>query len=53
MMRAETATRTMGIGKWLTDEDDNEPLDVTDNALGLEDGEGDVDEINLLGFADF
>jgi hypothetical protein len=43
----------------LVDEDDNEedsddePLDVGDDALGPEDGEGYDDEVNLLGFAAF
>jgi len=35
------------------DEDSDDPLDFADDALGPEDGEGDVDEINLLGFAAF
>jgi hypothetical protein len=35
------------------DSDDDEPLDVADDALGPEDGEGDDDEVNLLGFAVF
>ena len=35
------------------DEDSNEPLDIVDDALGPEDGEGDVDEANLLSFTDF
>jgi len=35
------------------DSDDDEPLDIADDALGPEDGEGDVDEVNLLGFASF
>jgi hypothetical protein len=35
------------------DSDDDEPLDVADDALGPEDGEGDADEVNLLGFAAF
>jgi len=43
--------------KYLVDEDDeeddDEPLDDTDDALGPEDGEGDVEEVNLLGFAAF
>jgi hypothetical protein len=30
------------------DSDDDEPSDVADDALGPEDGEGDVDEVNLL-----
>ena len=32
---------------------DEEPLDVADDALGPEDGEGDDDDVNLLGFAAF
>ena len=35
------------------EEDDDEPLDDADNALGPEDGEGDVDEMHLLSFAAF
>jgi hypothetical protein len=35
------------------DSDDNEPLDIADDALGPEDGEEDDDEVNLLGFAVF
>lgn len=35
------------------DSDDNEPLDIADDALGPEDGEGDIDEVDLLGFASF
>jgi hypothetical protein len=36
-----------------SDSNDDEPLDVADDALGPEDGEGDVDEVDLLGFASF
>ena len=43
--------------KYLADEDDedddDEPVDVADDVLGPEDGEGDVDEVNLLGFTAF
>lgn len=35
------------------DSDDDEPLDIADDALGPEDGEGDDDDVNLLGFAAF
>jgi hypothetical protein len=35
------------------DEDSDEPLDVVDDVLGPEDGEGDIDEVNLLGYAAF
>jgi len=35
------------------DEDDDEPFDIAGDALGPEDGEGDVDEVDLLGFAAF
>jgi len=35
------------------EEEDDEPLDVADDVLGPEDGEGDVDEVNLLGFTAF
>ena len=35
------------------DSGDEEPLDVADDALGPEDGEGDDDDVNLLGFAAF
>ena len=47
----------MGICRYLVDEDDNEdddePFDITDDALGPKDGEGDVDKVDLLGFAAF
>lgn len=35
------------------DEESDEPLDIVNDALGPEDGEGEVDEVNLLGFAAF
>ena len=35
------------------DLDNDERLDIADNALGPEDGEGDDDDVNLLGFAVF
>jgi hypothetical protein len=42
-----------GYGYSIDDEDGDEPPDVADDALGPEDGEGDVDEVSLLGFAAF
>ena len=33
-------------------ESDSQP-DLADNLLGPEDGEGEIDKANLLGFADF
>src|ERR1700679_1883078 len=35
------------------EDSDDEPLDVADDALGPEDGEGDDDDVNLLGLAAF
>ena len=35
------------------EDDDDEPLDDADDALGSEDGKGDIDKVNLLGFAAF
>jgi len=42
---------------YLVDDEDGEdsdaPPDMADDALGPEDGEGDVDEVNMLGFTAF
>lgn len=44
-----------GYGYFVDEEDgeDGNELDIADDALGPEDGDGDVDEVNLLGFAAF
>lgn len=44
-----------GYGYAISDEeeDDGDVLDATEDVLGPEDGEGDIDEVNLLGFAAF
>ena len=43
--------------KYLVDEDDEDnekkPLDIADDALGPEDGEEDIDKVDLLGFTAF
>ena len=44
-----------GYGYFVDEEDgeDGNELDVADDALGPEDGDGDVDEVNLLSFTAF